>query len=96
MMSSGGDVPDEQLVQKHGLGATGAYPHGRVAPDDQGELKVAIAADPANRRVRIEFGKPVAWLSLTPEDALVLAEHLTIKARVLWRRPGDTLRPPRG
>jgi hypothetical protein len=87
-MSFGGDVPDESLKQKHGLGATRRWPHGRLGPDDQGEIKVAIAADLDNGRVQIEFGKPVAWLSLTPADALALAGKLVEKAQVCRRHRG--------
>jgi hypothetical protein len=80
MMSTGGKVPDEDLKRQYGLGATGRYPHGRLGAQDQGEIKCAIAADLEAGRVRIEFGKPVAWLSLTAVDALALAERLTEKA----------------
>ena len=80
-----GSQPDEELRRKHGLGATGAYPQGRLGPHDQGEIKCAIAADPTVGRVRIEFGKPVAWLALTPEQAIGLAEKLIDKAKQCWR-----------
>jgi hypothetical protein len=63
------------------LGATGRFPAGKMpGRDDQGELRVAIAADAAANRVVIDFGKPVAWLSLTRRQALELAEQLRRKA----------------
>jgi hypothetical protein len=40
-----------------GLGATGNYPYGRLDSDDDGE------------RVRVDFGKPVAWPAMQPEVA---------------------------
>lgn len=68
----------------HRLGATGKYPDGRkLDPTDEGELHAAIATDHANRMVRIEFGKPVAWLCLPPADAVALAAQLVERAKDL-------------
>lgn len=63
-----------------GLGATGKYPNGKLDEHDEGEIKIAIAADPANRCVRIDFGKPVAFIGFTPEQAREIADMLTEKA----------------
>lgn len=62
-------------------GPTGSYPRGRYTRDDEGELAIAIAADPRTRKIRIEFGKPIAWLALDPEHAEALAQMLVQKAR---------------
>lgn len=59
------------------------YPEGRIAADDEGALACAIAADRVHGRVRIDFGKPVAWFSVTPQEAVALAELLIAKARDL-------------
>lgn len=64
-----------------GLGATGRFPRGKHRPDDQGELKSAITANPINHTVFIDFGKPVAWLALPPEDAEALAAALIQSAK---------------
>lgn len=64
-----------------GLGATGEYPEGSVGPTDQGGLRAGLAFDPATGRIMINFGKPVAWLAMTPAEALTFARQLQIKAR---------------
>jgi hypothetical protein len=68
------------------IGATGEFPYGTVDATDEGELRMAIAADPRNGVVRIEFGKPVAWLGLPTVHARGLAAMLIEKADELDRR----------
>jgi hypothetical protein len=62
------------------LGATGRHPFGRLGADDEGELRAAIAIDRAQGVIRIEFGKPVAWLALPSGFARDLARLLVEKA----------------
>jgi hypothetical protein len=54
------------------LGATGRYPLGRLSPEDEGELNIAVFLIKGN--VRIEFGKPVAWMSMPAKRAKEFAE----------------------
>lgn len=54
------------------LGATGRYPLGKVSPDDEGELNIAVFL--IKGQVRIEFGKPVAWISMPASRAKDFAE----------------------
>lgn len=61
---------------KRMTGATGDHPRGKLHPDDQGGLRMAIAADARNGIVRVDFGKPVAWLGLDKATALALADNL--------------------
>lgn len=49
-------------------GATGKYPEGKLNPDDQGELRAALGV--VDGRVVIDFGKPVPWIAMTPEEAI--------------------------
>jgi hypothetical protein len=70
-------------VGGHKIGATGKYPLGKVSHDDEGELKIAMAADHENQVVRIEFGKEIAWLALPRDQALQLAEMIRSKASQL-------------
>ena len=49
------------------IGPTGQFPEGRLNQDDEGEIAIAICADHGN--VVIQFGKPVAWLAMPPEQA---------------------------
>ncbi len=68
------------------LGATGRFQRGQAAADDEGELRMALAADHANALVRIEFGKPIAWLGLPVREARQLAGLLVEKADEVERR----------
>ncbi len=61
---------------KRALGATGKFPQGKLQDDDEGELRMAIAYDKLNGIVRVEFGKPVAWLGLPPPEAIQFARLL--------------------
>lgn len=68
------------------LGATGRFPQGALDPvEDEGELRLAIAADQDAGVVRIGFGKPVAWLGLPRAEALQLADKIAWQARKLTR-----------
>jgi hypothetical protein len=71
---------NEDLKRLLGLGATGEYPNGRLNDRDEGEIKIAIAADTANQVVLIDFGKPIVSLGLTGEQAADIAELLHAKA----------------
>ncbi len=68
------------------LGATGRFPYGQADANDEGELRMALAADHGNAIVRIEFGKPIGWLGLPSREARQLAAMLTEKADELDRR----------
>ncbi len=65
------------------LGATGDYPRGKLDEHDEGGLRPAIVADPANGVLRIEFGKPVAWLGLPRVEALQFANLIVKNANKL-------------
>lgn len=54
-------------------GATGQFPRGKQRPDDEGELGVVCTADKAANLVRLDFGKPVAWLSVNPDECRGIA-----------------------
>lgn len=64
-----------------GLGATGEFPRGKHRPDDLGELKAAITADREKHTVFIDYGKPVQWLAMSPEQAENLAVVLVAMAK---------------
>ena len=61
-------------------GATGKFPHGKLGRSDEGELRVAVARDEQYGLVRVEFGKPVAWLAMKPEHAIEFAKAIMRKA----------------
>lgn len=60
------------------LGATGRHPQGRLVQDDEGEIRLAVGH--ANGKVVVEFGKPIAWIGFTPEQALDLAQSIRAHA----------------
>lgn len=65
------------------LGATGEFPEGKLDESDEGELRLAVGVD-RDLNVRIDFGKPVAWLAMAPEQALELGEMIVKQA--YWAR----------
>lgn len=70
------DLRREQL----GLGATGQYPNGKLCDQDEGEIKISIAADLKNGIVLIDFGKPAASIGFTPKQAHDIANMLIEEA----------------
>jgi hypothetical protein len=61
---------------KREFGATGQFPQGQLNDDDQGGLRMGVAYDKLDGIVRVEFGKPVAWLGLPPPHAIEMAKLL--------------------
>lgn len=55
---------------------TGEFPRGKLDDSDEGALKIGIAYDKHNGIVRVDFGKPVAWLGLPPSEAINIARSL--------------------
>lgn len=70
------ELTDEmkKLVKEMQLGATKKFTDGKLNPQDEGEIKIAFGEE--NGRVVINFGKPVAWIGFTPEQAMELAAAL--------------------
>lgn len=72
---------NKRVNESQSAGATGMYPQGRVSMHDEGELKLAIAQDGIN--VVVNFGKPVAWLAIPPQEALQFSELIRKNALTL-------------
>jgi hypothetical protein len=64
-------------------GPTGDFPDGKIDETDDGGLNMAILADSKNGIVRLEFGKPVAWIGIPPDVARKLGAMLIQKANEL-------------
>jgi hypothetical protein len=77
------DLRKFQPWNKRLTGATGDHPQGKLNGDDEGGLRMAIAADQRNGIIRVDFGKPVAWLGLDKATALALADNLRKHAQSL-------------
>lgn len=55
-------------------GPTGDFPKGKLRPDDEGGIAIAIM----NRggKIVMDFGKPTAWIGFDPVEARQMAEAL--------------------
>ena len=53
------------------LGPTGEFPQGKIAPHDEGEIRLKIFHNDEN--VVIEFGTPVSWVAMPKSQGLTLA-----------------------
>lgn len=62
------------------FGATGEFPEGKLNSNDEGEIRFGVAADKENGKIILSFGKPVAWLGMSPGQAIALADSLRKKA----------------
>jgi len=71
----------ELAAQQMKLGATGRQPLAPVSTDDEGEIQMGLSCDRNKRKVYLNFGKPIAWLGLTPEQAFDLGEGLIEHSR---------------
>lgn len=60
-------------------GEIGAFPQGKLTDDDEGAIQFGIAHK--DGKVVLDFGKPVHWLGMTPQDAADLASSLLKFAR---------------
>lgn len=64
-----------------------AYSQGRLGADDDGDLAMAIGADPAKKIVVIDYGKLIQWVGMPPEQAVKMAEMLIEKALTVADKP---------
>lgn len=66
-------------MTKPKLGPTGSFPRGKLSADDEGGLRIAIST--VDSTIRIDFGKPVAWIGLDKPLAIAFAEAIIERAR---------------
>ncbi len=67
-------------AKAHSFGSTGEFPEGVLDDTDEGEIRLGIAADHDRQLVHFNFGKPVAWFSMTKQQAIDIAASLVTKA----------------
>lgn len=67
------------------LGALGTHSQGKVAPNDEGDLMLALTVDHKHRIVRIDFGKELTWIGLDANTAKTFAMSLLQAATSLDR-----------
>jgi len=57
------------------------YPRGRISADDDGEMSMGLAHDPATNTLVFNFFKPIQWFGLGPDELssliMQLARHLS-------------------
>lgn len=71
------------------LGATGEYPDGKLNEADEGAAIMAIGH--GKGRVIVDFGQPVAWVGLSPQEAVTMAQYLINQARQAAHETGEIL-----
>ena len=70
-------------------GALGDFPAGQIKPSDEGAIQFAIGEEKG--KVILDFGTPVHWVALTPQEAAGLASALLKRAREAARKTGETV-----
>jgi len=60
------------------LGETGKFPDGKLTDHDEGEIVFAIGVK--DNKVVMHFGKSVAWVGMTAEQARQLSNILDLRA----------------
>jgi hypothetical protein len=63
------------------------YPHGRIAPDDDGASMMEIGIDEKHEVIIMQFEEPTVWIGLEPKVAINIAESLIKKARSISKEP---------
>lgn len=79
-----------QLLDTTGfLGAIGSHPDGVLRKGDEGLIQFAVGME--DGKVVIDFGTPVAWLGMTPQQAADFASSILNRAREAARKQGETV-----
>lgn len=70
-------------------GALGDFPEGKLTPTDEGAVQFAIGDK--DGKVVLDFGTPVAWVGMTPQQAADLAATLFKHAKEAARAKGEMI-----
>ncbi len=81
------DAVMKRLLDQFEGRARRTWSEGCINSDDEGDLSMAFTADKEHGVVVIDFGKPVKWLGLPPEQVAKLVEILVEKAREVAKEP---------
>jgi hypothetical protein len=68
-------------------GALGDFPHGQLTKSDEGAIQFGITVK--DGKVVLDFGTPVAWVGMTPQQAADLASIIMKRAREAARANGE-------
>ena len=81
-MSHHGKEPDHDFKIGAGkLGMTGQFPDGKLTTSDEGQI--AFGVGDHEGKVIINFGTPVVWMGMSPQEAVEFAELLIKRARAI-------------
>jgi hypothetical protein len=70
-------------------GALGDFPEGQLSKSDEGSIQFAIGVK--DGKVVLDFGTPVAWVGMNPQQAADLASTLLKRAREAGRANGQSI-----
>ena len=70
-------------------GALGDFPAGQLTKSDEGSIQFAIGDK--DGKVVLDFGTPVNWVGMTPQQAADLASAIFNRARMVARRNGESI-----
>lgn len=70
-------------------GALGDFPEGQLSKHDEGAIQFAVGSK--DGKVVIDFGTPVHWLGMTPQQAADFASLVLKRAREVARANGETV-----
>lgn len=70
-------------------GALGDFPEGQLSKSDEGAIQFTIGEK--DGKVVIDFGTPVHWLGMSPQQAADLASSILKRARLVARKNGETV-----
>ncbi len=70
-------------------GALGEFPQGQLTKSDEGSIQFAVGEK--DGKVVIDFGTPVHWLGMSPQQAAEFASFILRRAREVARKNGETV-----
>lgn len=70
-------------------GALGDFPEGQLTKSDEGAIQFAIGEK--DGKVVLDFGTPVNWVGMNPQQAADLASTLLKHARTAARKAGVSI-----
>lgn len=73
----------QELAAQEKFGATGRFPGGKLTSNDEGEIAFGVTT--YHGKVIVNFGKPIASLGMSPDEARQLALVLRQRANEIER-----------
>lgn len=74
---------------KYFRGSLGDFPEGQLTKTDEGAIQFAVGEK--DGKVVLDFGTPVNWVGMNPQQAADLASLLLKRAREVGRKNGVTV-----